>query len=120
MPTAPQTTTPDAPKQHDTWLLRALHGRLLSADFFAKNWVTILTIMVMFLVYITNKYQCQTRMETIQSLQRRLEIVETERVLQHSVYMSRIRESAMRELVDTMHLGLSIQERPPFKISYDR
>ncbi len=119
MPTAPQTASTDAPK-HDTWLLRALHGRLLSSDFFAKNWVTILTIMVMFLVYITNKYQCQTRMETIQSLQRRLEIVETERVLQHSVYMSRIRESAMRELVDTMHLGLSIQERPPFKISYDR
>lgn len=96
------------------------HGRLLSTDFFARNWATVLTIIIMFLIYITNKYQCQTRMETIQALQHRLEVVETERILQHSLYKSRTRESAMRELVDTMRLNLSIQERPPFKISSDR
>lgn len=103
-----------------SWFAHIRHGRLLSTDFFARNWVTVLTIIIMFLIYITNKYQCQTRMETIQSLQHRLEIVKTECVLQHSRYMSRTRESAMRELVDTMHLGLSIQELPPYKISRDR
>jgi hypothetical protein len=34
--------------------------------------------------------------------------------------MSRTRESAMREMVDTMRLNLSVQERPPFKIERDR
>lgn len=95
-----------------------IHGRVLSTDFFARNWLIVLTIIVMFLIYITNRYQCQTRMERIQELQRNLEIVKTENVLQKSRYMSRTRESAMTERVDSLHLGLAVQQRPPFKISY--
>ncbi|MBQ9077286.1 MAG: hypothetical protein IJY31_05525 [Muribaculaceae bacterium] len=103
-------------KDNDTLLLRALHGRLLSTDFFARNWLKVLLVIVMILVYITNKYQCQTRMEKIRALEQELEIVETERVRVRSEYMSRIRESAMQQLVDTMRLNLQVQERPPFMI----
>lgn len=74
-------------------------------------------LIVMILIYITNKYQCQTRMEEIRKLTRQLEVVETERVRVRSEYMSRTRESAMQELVDTMHLGLRVQERPPYHLS---
>lgn len=116
MATSSQPTNNDS---RDSWFTHVRHGRLMSVDFFARNWVTVLTVIIMFLIYITNKYQCQTRMETIQSLQHRLEIVKTECVLQHSHYMSRTRESAMRELVDTMHLGLSARELPPYKITND-
>ncbi|MDE6305098.1 MAG: hypothetical protein K2L90_00745 [Muribaculaceae bacterium] len=101
----------------DSLLLRALHGRLLSTDFFARNWLKLLMLIVMILIYITNKYQCQTRMEEIRKLTRQLEVVETERVRVRSEYMSRTRESAMQELVDTMHLGLRVQERPPYHLS---
>jgi hypothetical protein len=114
------TDSNDTTTKGQPWGSRIRHGRLLSSDFFARHWVTVLAVIMMFLGYITNKYQCQTRMETIQSLQRRLEIVKTEAVLQHSRYMSRTRESAMREMVDTMRLNLSVQERPPFKIERDR
>lgn len=104
-------------KDNDSFLLRALHGRLLTTDFFAKNWLKVLLFTVMVLIYITNKYQCQTRMEQIRALEQELEIVETERVRVRSEYMSRIRESAMQQLVDTMRLNLQVQDRPPFKIS---
>lgn len=104
----------------DSLLLRALHGRLLSTDFFAHNWLKLLLLIVMVLIYITNKYQCQTRMEEIRSLSRQLEVIETERVRVRSEYMSRTRESAMQELVDTMHLGLRVQERPPYRISRNK
>lgn len=114
------TSTNNGSKYNGSLFARIRHGRLLSIDFFAHNWVTVVTIMVMFLIYITNKYQCQTRMETIQSLKHRLEVVKTECVLQQSRYMSRTRESAMRELVDTMHLGLSARELPPYKITLSR
>jgi hypothetical protein len=100
----------------DSLLLRALQGRLLSTDFFAHNWLKLLMLVVMILIYITNKYQCQTRMEEIRDLSRKLEVVETERVRVRSEYMSRIRESAMQQLVDTMHLGLHVQEQPPYRI----
>ena len=101
---------------NDSLLLRALHGRLLSTDFFAHNWIKLLMLIVMILIYITNKYQCQTHMEEIRKLTRQLEVLETERVRVRSEYMSRTRESAMQELVDTMHLGLNVQTRPPYRI----
>ena len=115
MATTPRNTRSEA--DSDSLLLRALHGRLLSTDFFAQNWLKLLLLIVMILIYITNKYQCQTRMEEIRSLTRELEVIETERVRVRSEYMSRTRESAMQELVDTMHLGLRVQDRPPYRLS---
>jgi len=105
-------------RQKDNILLKIIHGRVLSTEFFARNWLLIFTITVMFLIYITNRYQCLTRMERIQDLQRELQVVQAEQVLQKSQYMSRTRESAMAASVDTLHLGLSVQQRPPFKIAY--
>lgn len=107
-------------KNNDSLLLQALHGRILSADFFARHWLKVLVAIVMILVYITNKYQCLTKMETIRALEQELEIVETERVRVRGEYMSRIRESSMTNLVDSMHLDLKIQEQPPFKLSYTK
>ena len=63
------------------------------------------------MVYITNRYQCLTRMEEIRKLEHELEIVQTERIRERSEYMSRIRESSMQELVDTMHLNLRVQDK---------
>lgn len=104
----------------DSFLLKALHGKLLSTDFFAHNWGKILCVMVMILVFITNKYNCQTRMEAIQTLTHKLEVVKTERIRERSIYMSRTRETGMQQLVDSMKLDLHIQERPPFQISYSK
>ena len=58
-------------------------------------------------------------MEEIRSLTRQLEIVETERVRAKSNYMSRIRESRMQARVDSLRLGLTVQEQPPFRITFD-
>lgn len=95
---------------------RFFRGQLISSDFFARNWLWILATIIVILVYITNKYNCQTKMEEIRRLDRELEVVKTERVRVRSRYMSRIRESAMHQLVDSLHLNLKTQERPPFKI----
>ncbi len=74
-------------------------------------------MVVLALAYITNKYSCQTLMEEERRLTERLEIVKTERVRMRSIYMGRTRESSMQHLADSLHLGLNIQERPPFKLS---
>ena len=71
----------------------------------------------MVMIYITNRYQCLTRMEHIRALEQELEIVETERIRVKSIYMSRIRESSMQEMVDTMHLNLRVQDQPPYRLS---
>lgn len=101
-----------------TSILRsALHGRILSVDFFRRNWLVVLAVVVMLMVYMTNRYTCQTQMERIQKLEQELEVAKTERIRAKSAYMSRIRESSMQHLVDSLHLGITVQEQPPFKLS---
>ncbi len=109
--------TNQKPKKKDNILTRILYGRFLSVDFFSQHWKAIALGMLMVMAYITNRYQCLTRMEEIRRLEQQLEVVETERVRERSAYMSRIRESSMQELVDTMRLHLKIQDQPPFKLS---
>lgn len=103
-------------QKRDSFLFSAFRGKLLSSDMLIRNAGNILLVVIMILVYITNRYECLTSMEEIRRLNRELEIVETERVRVRSLYMSRIRESSMQQLVDTMHLNLKVQERPPYKI----
>lgn len=100
----------------DSFMLRALHGRILSIDFFRRYWWIVLGSAAMLMIYITNRYTCQTQMETIRTLQKELEVAKTERVRAKSIYMSRIRESSMQHIVDSLHLGLTIQEQPPYRI----
>ena len=101
----------------DNLLVKLINGRLLSSDYFARHWKSVLLAILMVLIYITNRYQCLTRMEEIRRLEQELEVVETERIRVRSTYMSRIRESSMQEMVDTMHLNLRIQDKPPYKLS---
>lgn len=93
-----------------------VRGRLIDAEFFKHNWIVFAAVVLLLLAYITNKYSCQTKMEEEQRLTEELEIIKTERVRMRSLYMGRIRESAMQQLVDSLHLGLSVQERPPYKL----
>ena len=104
-------------KTQDTFLLRTLHGRIISIDFFRRDWWVVLGVVVMLMVYITNRYTCQTQMERIRSLERELEVAKTERVRAKSAYMSKIRESSIQEMVDSLGLGITVQEQPPYRLS---
>lgn len=116
--TTGKKTKKSAPGQppRDSLMLRALHGRVLSTDFFRRYWWIVLGSAAMLMIYITNRYTCQTQMETIRSLQKDLEVAKTERVRAKSIYMSRIRESSMQHMVDSLGLGLTIQEQPPYRL----
>lgn len=101
----------------DSFMLNALHGRILSMDFFRRHWLAVLGVVAMLMIYITNRYTCQTQMETIQRLERELEVAKTERVREKSAYMSRIRESKMQHKIDSLRLGLTVQDQPPYRLS---
>lgn len=119
METAPDKKKKEKKTGFNRLLGNTMRGRLISTDFFSRHWITVALLVLMFVWYITNKYECQTSMETIQSLEKELEIVKTERVREQSYYMSRIRESSMHDLVRRNNLDLEVQETPPFKIKYN-
>lgn len=97
-------------------ITRLFRGQVLSSDFFARHWLPVLICIVVIMVYITTKYTCQTNMEKIASLERTLEIVNNEKARERSAFMGRIRETAMQQMVDSLHLNLKVQSQPPYKI----
>jgi hypothetical protein len=107
-------------KRKETLIESTLHGRWLSTRFFGRHWGAILALVVMVLIYITNRYQCLTAMENIQKLEKELMVVKTDRIREKSTYMSNVRESAMKQRIDGLGLNLEISERPPYKLTLDK
>lgn len=99
---------------------RLMRGQIITSDFFVNNAVALAFSVLVLLGYISSKYEMQTRMESLRRYTNELETVKAERVRARSLYMGRIRESAMQELVDSLNLGLHVQDRPPYEIAIER
>lgn len=105
-------------KQKKIALGERLHGMFMgsfvSLRFVKKHWITLFVSLVLIMTFISTKYQCMTDMETIANLRKELDVAQTERIREQSTFRSRIRESAMQEMVDSLLPGLGVQEQPPF------
>ena len=55
-------------KKKGSVISSAVRGRWLSTRFFSRNWGIILALVVLVMIYITNRYQCLTAMENIQTV----------------------------------------------------
>ena len=110
------TKKTDRPHGRPSMISRLFRGQVLSSDFFARHWLPVSICVVVILVYITTKYTCQTNLEKISALEKQLDIVNNEKARERSAFMGRIRETAMQQRVDSLHLNLRVQERPPYKI----
>lgn len=94
-----------------------LTGGVISSDFFKRHKLSIVMAILMLMFYISTKYQCQTGMETIRRMEEQLDITTAESIRERSQYMSRIRESSMSALADSIRPGLAVQQQPPFILS---
>ncbi|MBQ9216628.1 MAG: hypothetical protein IJ724_13365 [Muribaculaceae bacterium] len=95
-----------------------IQGRsFLSWDFFKRNAVYIVAATVMTLMYISNKFVCQSYMLQVMQLQDELENAKTDCVNASAKYNSQIRESQMVAFVDTAHIDLTAPEQPPYQLT---
>lgn len=104
-------------KKKGSVISSAVRGRWLSTRFFSRNWGIILALVVLVMIYITNRYQCLTAMENIQKLNKELEVIKSERIRQKSEYMNAIREKTMQKSIREAGLDLTHREQPPFKLT---
>ena len=109
-----KTAKPDNKKKKSAFISRIFRGELISSDFFARHWLPILIFIIVIMVYITTKFTYRTNIEKIEALQKQLEIVQNESSRERSLFMSRIRETSMQQMVDSLHLNLRVQTQPPF------
>lgn len=89
-------------------------GRSMSLTFFKRNGWLILLAMVAVIWLISQRYSNQSRMEEIKGLEKELRRAESRKLDAKAEYMSLIRESRMRQLMDSNNLRISYQEQPPY------
>ena len=91
-------------------------GRFLSIDFFKRHVSYIIAIVLMILMYISNKYTSMGYHDEVLALTDTLENVNIEWVNAKARYNSKIRESNMIKLMDSLHIGLTSPEQPPYTL----
>ncbi|MBQ9584490.1 MAG: hypothetical protein IJR20_00645 [Muribaculaceae bacterium] len=99
-------------------LQRTLQGRMfLTLEFFKRNWLYVIAVTVMMLMYISNKYVYQSDKAKLGTLKVMLNNANTDFVAASSNYNSRILESQMKSYIDSMGIDLNISKQPPYKLS---
>ena len=93
-----------------------IQGRFFSLDFFKRNAVYIIALVVMALAYIANKFVCQSSMQEVLSLRTELANAQTDLVNSSAKYNSMIRESETTMLMQEKHIGLSAPQDPPYEL----
>lgn len=99
------------------WLNDMRTGSTISLDFFRKNaWLLLLAVIAL-LSLIGLRYKTKTNMAEIKHLTTVLQQAESDKLRAKASYMSLIRETEMRRLVEEKGLYLDFQEQPPYQIN---
>ncbi len=109
----------ESKKHKSQWASDLRYGRSLSVDFFKKNAWILLVIIVAVLSLIGLRYKTKTKMAEIKKLNVELQHAESSKLQEKAAYMSLIRETELRRLVDEQGLGLQFQENPPYELQLD-
>ena len=91
-------------------------GEIVSGEWFARNWMKVFAVLFTIFCYITCRFGYSSTMESIIAERERLNTIQAEETRQRTLYNSRICETSMQELVDSLHLNLTVQTQPPFII----
>lgn len=108
-----------AKKSAPTWISDVRYGRSLSVEFFKRNAWLLMIFVIAMLSLMGLRYKTKTRMEEIKELTRQLQIAESSKLQEKAAYMSLIRETEMKRLVEDNGLGLEFQEQPPYVLELD-
>ena len=92
------------------------YGRSLSINFFKKNGWLLMLIVVAVLGLMGLRYKTKTKMAEIKKLTTELQRAESTKLQEKAQYMTLIRESELKKLVEEKGLNLQFQEQPPYEI----
>lgn len=113
-------SAPKKRRQSPVWLADIRYGRSLSVDFFKRNaWILMLFIVAV-LSLMGLRYKNKTKMAEIKTLAADLQRAESEKLQEKAAYMSLIRETEMKRLVEEKGLGLRFQEQPPYELELEK
>ncbi|MDE6578477.1 MAG: hypothetical protein K2J82_08640 [Muribaculaceae bacterium] len=102
------------------WVADLRYGRSLSLEFFKRNAWLLMVFVVAIIALMGLRYKTKTKMEEIKRLTTELQRAESSKLQEKAAYMSLIRETEMKRLVEEKKLGLDFQELPPYELEIDK
>lgn len=96
------------------------YGRSVSAGFFRQNAWLLVAFLAAVLSLMGLRYKTKSKMAEIKTLTAELQRAESSKLQEKAAYMSLIRETEMKRLVDQKGLGLQFREEPPYQLTYEK
>lgn len=103
-----------------SWISDIRYGRSLSVEFFKKNAWLLMVFVVAIISLMGLRYKTKTKMAEIKRLSAELQRAESSKLQEKAAYMSLIRETEMKRLVEERGLGLEFQEFPPYELELEK
>lgn len=103
-------------KQSSSWVSDLRYGRYVSLEFFKYNAWVVVAMLVAVISLIGLRYKTKTKMQEIKALTKELKQSESAKLQEKAAYMTLIRETEMKRLVNEKGLGLVFQEQPPYEV----
>jgi vacuolar-type H+-ATPase subunit I/STV1 len=94
-----------------------LSGSVLTEDFFVKNTFFIAVVLILMVLYISNRYNYIEQVSKIESLQKELKDAKYEYQTVSSQLTAISRQSQVIKLVEQDQLGLEISNKPSYEIN---
>ena len=96
-----------------------LGGDILANDFFKRQTTLLILIMVLTILYIDNRYECQQEMIEIDRLKKELTDIKYDALTRSSELMEKSRQSRIEEYISTEESHLETATSRPYLIKKD-
>ena len=96
-----------------------LGGDILANDFFKRQTTLLILIMVLTILYIDNRYECQQEMIEIDRLKKELTDIKYDALTRSSELMEKSRQSRIEEYISAEGSHLETATNRPYLIKKD-
>ena len=100
-------------------LKNIIGGDILATDFFRRQAGLLFLIMVLIIIYINNRYECQLQLIEIDNLKKELIDIKYDALTRSSELMERSRQSRIEEYISTEESHLETATNRPYLIQKD-
>ena len=103
-------------KKNHASLKSILGGDILATDFFRRQAGLLFLIIVLIIIYINNRYECQMQLIEIDNLKKELIDIKYDALTRSSELMERSRQSRIEEYISSKESDLQTSTHPPYLI----
>jgi cell division protein FtsL len=97
-------------------VMRVLSGAILTEGFFVENIRFFVVIIIIVILYISNRYSCISKMAEIETLKTELKDAKYESLTISSQLTGMSRQGQVRSLIEKNGLDLNVPTEPAYKV----